>query len=90
MPVVKHFTQAQWDAVARRLDALPPKPANEHHVTVRDAVNAMRLQISGAQQKGCKRIERAVLDLIGTRRHSGSHHFLSSGNHFGVREDIER
>ncbi|VWB62783.1 hypothetical protein BLA23254_02910 [Burkholderia lata] len=52
MPVVKHFTQAQWDAVARRLDALPPKPANEHHVTVRDAVNAMRLQISGAQQKG--------------------------------------
>ncbi|MBE2966594.1 hypothetical protein IMT09_00490 [Burkholderia cepacia] len=52
MPVVKHFTQAQWDAVARRLDALPPKPAHEHHVTVRDAVNAMRPQINGAQQKG--------------------------------------
>ncbi|HDR9868662.1 TPA: hypothetical protein QDE31_02605 [Burkholderia cenocepacia] len=52
MPVVKYFTQAQWDAVARRLDALPPKPAHEHHVTVREAVNAMRPQISGAQQKG--------------------------------------
>ncbi|RQT41241.1 hypothetical protein [Burkholderia cepacia] len=52
MPVVKHFTQAQWGAVARRLDALPPKPANEHHVTVRDAVSAMRLHINGAQQKG--------------------------------------
>ncbi|HDR9172969.1 TPA: hypothetical protein QDB23_000146 [Burkholderia vietnamiensis] len=52
MPVVKRFTQAQWDAVARRLDALPPKPANEHHVTVRDAVSAMRPHINGAQQKG--------------------------------------
>ncbi|HDR9483095.1 TPA: hypothetical protein QDC20_000189 [Burkholderia aenigmatica] len=52
MPVVKHFTQAQWDAVARRLDALPPKPAHEHHVTVREAVNAMRSQINDAQQKG--------------------------------------
>lgn len=27
MPAVKLFTQAQWDAVARRLDAQPPKPA---------------------------------------------------------------
>ncbi|HDR9485921.1 TPA: hypothetical protein QDC20_003383 [Burkholderia aenigmatica] len=52
MPIVKHFTQAQWDAVARRLDALPLKPANEHHVTVRDAVSAMRPHINGAQQKG--------------------------------------
>ncbi|WP_175760105.1 hypothetical protein [Burkholderia anthina] len=52
MPVIKHFTQAQWDAVARRLDALPPKPANEHHVTVRDAVSVMRRHINGAQQKG--------------------------------------
>ncbi|KVE85461.1 hypothetical protein DF038_30930 [Burkholderia cepacia] len=52
MPIVKRFTQAQWDAVARRLDALPPKPAHEHHVTVREAVNAMRPQINGAQQKG--------------------------------------
>ncbi|AWV05319.1 hypothetical protein DM992_36200 [Burkholderia sp. JP2-270] len=52
MPIVKRFTQAQWDAVARRLDALPPKPAHEHHVTVREAVNAMRPQIDAAQQKG--------------------------------------
>ncbi|WP_321807377.1 hypothetical protein [Burkholderia sp. BCC1993] len=52
MPIVKHFTQAQWDAAARRLDALPDKPAHEHRVTVRDAVRSMQSQISGAQQKG--------------------------------------
>ncbi|AXF22232.1 hypothetical protein CUJ89_07775 [Burkholderia pyrrocinia] len=52
MPVVKRFTQAQWDAAARRLDALPDKPAHKHHVTVRDAVQSMQPQISGAQQKG--------------------------------------
>lgn len=52
MPVVKRFTQAQWDAAARRLDALPEKPAHEHHVNVRDAVKAMRSQITAAQQKG--------------------------------------
>ncbi|WP_321800140.1 hypothetical protein [Burkholderia sp. BCC1988] len=52
MPVVKHFTQAQWDAVARRLDALPHKPAHEHRVTVREAVKSMQSQISGAQKKG--------------------------------------
>lgn len=52
MPVVKHFTQAQWDAVARRLDALPPKSAHEHLITVRDAVQSMQPQINGAQQKG--------------------------------------
>ncbi|TES81906.1 hypothetical protein E2P84_05410 [Burkholderia cepacia] len=52
MPVVKHFTQAQWDAAARRLDALPDKPAHEHRVTVRDAVRSMQSQIRGAQQKG--------------------------------------
>ncbi|WP_260434426.1 hypothetical protein [Burkholderia sp. Bp9090] len=48
----KTLYPAQWDAVARRLDALPPKPAHEHHVTVREAVNAMRSQINDAQQKG--------------------------------------
>ncbi|WP_199545236.1 hypothetical protein [Paraburkholderia kururiensis] len=52
MPVVKRFTQAQWDAASRRLEALPEKPAHEHHVNVRDAVKAMRSQITGAQQKG--------------------------------------
>ncbi|HDR9501217.1 hypothetical protein [Burkholderia pyrrocinia] len=52
MPVVKHFTRAQWDAAARRLNALPDKPAHEHRVNVRDAVKSMQSQISGAQQKG--------------------------------------
>ncbi|RQS59099.1 hypothetical protein DID96_35530 [Burkholderia sp. Bp8963] len=52
MPVVKRFTQAQWDAAARRLDALPEKPAHEHRVNVRDAVKSMQAQISGAQRKG--------------------------------------
>ncbi|KVH28962.1 hypothetical protein [Burkholderia cepacia] len=52
MPVVKRFTQAQWDAAARRLDALPDKPTHEHYVTVRDAVQSMQPQIRGAQHKG--------------------------------------
>lgn len=52
MPMVKSFTQAQWDAAARRLDALPEKPAHEHRVNVRDAMRSMRPQIIGAQRKG--------------------------------------
>ncbi|WP_244102484.1 hypothetical protein [Burkholderia ambifaria] len=52
MPVVKSFTQAQWDAAARRLEALPEKPAHEHRVNVRDAVKSMRSRISDAQRKG--------------------------------------
>lgn len=52
MPVVKSFTQPQWDAAARRLEALPEKPAHEHRVNVRDAVKSMRSRISDAQSKG--------------------------------------
>jgi len=52
MPMVKSFTQAQWDAAARRLDALPEKPAHEYRVNVRDAMKSMRSQIIGAQRKG--------------------------------------
>lgn len=52
MPVVKSFTQAQWDAASRRLDALPEKPAHEHRVNVRDAIRSMQAEISRAQRKG--------------------------------------
>jgi hypothetical protein len=52
MPMVKSFTQAQWDAAARRLDALPEKPAHEHRVNVRDAMKSIRSQIIDAQKKG--------------------------------------
>lgn len=52
MPMVKSFTQAQWVAAARRLDALPEKPAHEHRVNVRDAMRSMRPQIITAQRKG--------------------------------------
>ncbi|MFX1764191.1 hypothetical protein PWP93_16645 [Paraburkholderia sp. A1RI-2L] len=52
MPIVKSFTQAQWDAAARRLDALPEKPAHEHRINVRDAMKSIRSQIIGAQRKG--------------------------------------
>lgn len=52
MPVVKSFTQAQWDAASRRLDALPEKPAHEHRVNVRDAIKSMQAEISSAQRKG--------------------------------------
>ncbi|SEA67682.1 hypothetical protein [Paraburkholderia sartisoli] len=52
MPMVKRFTQAQWDAASRRLDTLPAKPAHEHRVNVRDAIRSMQTQISSAQKKG--------------------------------------
>lgn len=52
MPMVKSFTQAQWDAAARRLDALPEKPTHEHRINVRDAMKSIRSQIIGAQRKG--------------------------------------
>lgn len=52
MPMVKSFTQAQWDAASRRLDTLPAKPAHEHRVNVRDAIKSMQAQISRAQKKG--------------------------------------
>ncbi|RZF23712.1 hypothetical protein EVC45_42740 [Paraburkholderia sp. UYCP14C] len=52
MPMVKSFTQAQWDAAARRLDALPEKPAHEHRVNVRDAMKSLQPQIVGAERKG--------------------------------------
>ncbi|TDV37457.1 hypothetical protein C7405_103589 [Paraburkholderia caballeronis] len=52
MPVVKSFTQAQWDAAARRLDALPEKPAHEHRVNVRDAMKSLQSQVIAAQRKG--------------------------------------
>ena len=52
MPMVKSFTQAQWDAASRRLDTLPAKPAHEHRVNVQDAIKSMQAQISSAQKKG--------------------------------------
>ncbi|MFT4510331.1 hypothetical protein [Caballeronia sp. 15711] len=52
MPMVKSFTQAQWDAASRRLDALPAKPAHEHRINVRDAIKSIQAQISSAQKKG--------------------------------------
>ena len=52
MPMVKSFTQAQWDAASRRLDTLPAKPAHEHRVNVRDAIKSMQAQISSARKKG--------------------------------------
>jgi hypothetical protein len=51
MPMVKSFTQAQWDAASRRLDTLPAKPAHEHRINVRDAIKSMQAQISSAQKK---------------------------------------
>ncbi|MGY6252402.1 hypothetical protein [Paraburkholderia caledonica] len=52
MPAVKSFTRAQWDAAARRLDALPEKPAHEHRVNVQDAMKSIQPQIVDAQRKG--------------------------------------
>jgi N-acetylglucosamine kinase-like BadF-type ATPase len=63
MPVVL-FTRAQFDAAARVLDALPDKPANEHRVTVREAVMSLQPQISGARHKGYT-LDEIVLHLAG-------------------------
>lgn len=52
MPVAKLYTKSQWDAFARKLDALPEKPDTERGVGVRDAMKEMRGHIRGAQTKG--------------------------------------
>ncbi|WP_434718080.1 hypothetical protein P5W98_14300 [Paraburkholderia sp. A1BS-2L] len=49
---MKSFTHAQGDAAARRLDALPEKPAHVHGVNVREAMKSMQPQIIDAQRKG--------------------------------------
>lgn len=52
MPVVRSFTRGQWEALGRRLDALPKKAQDEQSVKVGDGVRSIRTQISAARERG--------------------------------------
>jgi hypothetical protein len=52
MPVVRSFTRGQWEALGRRLDALPEKANDGQHLKVGDGVKSIRTQISAAREKG--------------------------------------
>jgi hypothetical protein len=52
MSVVKSFTRGQWEALGRRLDALPEKAKDEQPVKTGDGVKSIRTQISAAREKG--------------------------------------
>ena len=52
MPVVRSFTRGQWEALGRRLDALPEKGKDEQHLKVGDGVKSIRTQIGAAREKG--------------------------------------
>ncbi|WP_081074227.1 hypothetical protein [Burkholderia diffusa] len=52
MSVVRSFTRAQWEALGRRLDALPEKAKDAQPVKVGDGVKSIRTQITAAREKG--------------------------------------
>jgi hypothetical protein len=52
MPAVRSFTRGQWEALGRRLDALPEKAKDEQHLKVGDGVKSIRTQIIAAREKG--------------------------------------
>ncbi|ABE31179.1 hypothetical protein DR64_3943 [Paraburkholderia xenovorans LB400] len=52
MSGVRNFTRGQWEALGRRLDALPEKAKQEQPVKVGDGVKAIRRQIVAAREKG--------------------------------------
>ncbi|CAE6740332.1 MULTISPECIES: hypothetical protein [Paraburkholderia] len=52
MPVVRSFTRGQWEALGRRLGALPEKGKDEQHLKVGDGVKSIRTQIGAAREKG--------------------------------------
>jgi|GEM_PF-6699344 len=52
MSSVRNFTRAQWEALGRRLDALPEKPKDKQPLKVRDAVSTIQTQIRMAREKG--------------------------------------
>jgi hypothetical protein len=52
MPAVRCFTRGQWEALGRRLDALPEKVKDEQHLKVGDGVKSIRTQIGAAREKG--------------------------------------
>ncbi|WP_254221890.1 hypothetical protein [Burkholderia multivorans] len=52
MPGGRSFTRGQWEALGRRLDALPEKVKDDQPVKVGDGVKSIRTQIGAAREKG--------------------------------------
>ncbi|MBC8723912.1 hypothetical protein F6X37_20705 [Paraburkholderia sp. 31.1] len=52
MSAVRSFTRGQWEALGRRLDALPEKAKDNQHLKVGDGVQSIRTQINTARDKG--------------------------------------
>lgn len=52
MPVIKSYPRGQWEALGRRLDALPEKPKDKQPLKVTDGVDAIQAQIRMAREKG--------------------------------------
>jgi hypothetical protein len=52
MPVVSSFTRGQWEALGRRLDALPEKATSDQPLKVSDGVKSIQKQIGTAREKG--------------------------------------
>ncbi|MDS0861644.1 hypothetical protein NUV25_28450 [Burkholderia pseudomultivorans] len=52
MPGGRSFTRGQWEALGRRLDALPEKVKDDLPVKVGDGVKSIREQIGAAREKG--------------------------------------
>jgi len=52
MSVVSSFTRGQWEALGRRLDALPEKAKSDQPLKVSDGVKSIQKQIGIAREKG--------------------------------------
>ncbi|MBM5580744.1 hypothetical protein [Burkholderia pseudomallei] len=52
MPVIRSYPRGQWEALGRRLDALPEKPKDQQSLKITDGVNAIRTQMQMAREKG--------------------------------------
>jgi hypothetical protein len=46
------LTMGQWEALGRRLDALPEKAKDDQHLKVGDGVKSIRTQLGAAREKG--------------------------------------
>ncbi|APA86024.1 hypothetical protein BJG93_11895 [Paraburkholderia sprentiae WSM5005] len=67
MPVVRSFARGQWEALGRRLDALPEKATSDQPLKVSDGVKSIQKQIGAAREKGYtlgELIEQAVQEGI--------------------------
>ncbi|MPW11158.1 hypothetical protein GCT19_37390 [Paraburkholderia sp. CNPSo 3155] len=67
MPVVRSFARGQWEALGRRLGALPEKATSDEPLKVSDGVKSIQKQIGAAREKGYtlgELIEQAVQEGI--------------------------